>query len=146
MAEPIELTDSLKRKLDDFNWKQNRRIAYTHDSVQFNMSDWWAYTPDKGDCDDYMVTKALELLLHFGETDWGFNRSNIRMTTCWVENDRGYHAVLTLITDKGDLVLDNRRGLATFAADLVKQGYKFHKREKDQIAYPGQWETITYKG
>ena len=145
MADPIKLTLELKRDLNDFNWELNGMISYQKDVEQYSTSDWWAYTEDKGDCEDYMLTKALWLLMKFGEKDWGFDRANIRMTTCWVENGLGYHAVLTLITDKGDLVLDNRRTLATLAKDLVRDGYKFDKREKDQTTNPGEWESITYE-
>ena len=149
MADTIKLTDELKASLTDFNWEVNGQIRYVRDIEHFNASDFWSDAKDgQGDCDNYMVSKLIYALDGTFQAMAALNttmpRSCLRMTTCYCEKNRGYHAVLTLITDDGDYILDNRFSTCRKASDLVAYGYRFDRREKDQTRFPGEWEQITY--
>jgi predicted transglutaminase-like cysteine proteinase len=97
------LTDKKWQQLQDINNDVNYKIIYTTDKKNYGKSDKWAITNNKGDCEDYALTKRQKLI----ELDW--NYKNLRLATCWInKNKTGYHAVLIVITNKGDFVLDNR--------------------------------------
>jgi len=98
----IILTDRNWEYLNDMNDSVNHKIKYMSDEEQYGKQEHWTYPNDgKGDCEDYALLKRRRLELA------GFDSEDLRMATCWTENG-GYHAVLVVITDCGDLVLDNR--------------------------------------
>lgn len=55
----------------------------------------------KGDCEDYVLLKQRELMAR------GWPQSALLITVVRDENNEG-HAVLTVRTDLGDLILDNK--------------------------------------
>lgn len=78
-------------------------------------TDTWSIWPEYGDCDDYALTKRAELV----KAD--IPSGALRMAICKTEKGEG-HAVLIVVTDKGEYVLDNRRN------DIRKRsatGYKW---------------------
>jgi predicted transglutaminase-like cysteine proteinase len=62
----------------------------------------WTYPSGKGDCEDYVLLKRRMLI------ERGWPESTLLITVVRDENNEG-HAVLTVRTDIGDLVLDNKR-------------------------------------
>jgi len=98
---PIELTRARWEQLCDVQWELNQRIDYTPDLEQFGQVERWAVVDDKGDCDDYMLTKRQELIAK------GWPVDCLLPATCDTETG-GLHAVLVVVTDRGDYVLDNR--------------------------------------
>ena len=151
MADIVKLTPELKKELSNFNWRVNGEIKYVRDIDNFNAADFWADAKEgQGDCDNYMVSKLIDALngVFAAMASMGnLPRSCMRMTTCYTETG-GYHAVLTLITDDGDYILDNRYSTMRRASDLAAFGYLFERREKDQTKHEnmGEWERITYEG
>lgn len=112
----------------------NARIAPVSDLELYGEAEYWAYPADAGDCEDYALLKQryLERL--------GFARSALLMTVVLDEKSEG-HAVLTLATDEGDYILDNRHNEIEGWQDT---GYSFLKRQSQQD--PRQWVSLTPAG
>ena len=73
----------------------------------------------QGDCEDYQLLKRKFLV------DAGLPRRAMRMTVVIDETGQG-HAVLTIRTDQGDLILDNK---AEAVLRLDEVSYQFIQRE-----------------
>ena len=83
------------------NKQVNHSIKPLSDYDHWKEIDRWDYAEDGyGDCEDYALVKRRLLLAA------GFPPSALLMTVVRDENMDG-HAVLTVRTDRGDLVLDN---------------------------------------
>jgi predicted transglutaminase-like cysteine proteinase len=94
--------------LQAINFNVNNMIQYKPDMETYGRSEEWAIAETVGDCEDYALRKLHELLA------LGWPLEKLRLATCWVENNLGYHAVL-VVTDVenddgyiGNYVLDNR--------------------------------------
>ena len=109
----------------------NARIVPMSDSEIYGEAEHWAYPEAAGDCEDYVLMKKryLEKL--------GFARSALFITVVLDEKNEG-HAVLTVVTDEGDFVLDNRRNEVRRWKDL---DYTFLKRQSPRD--PRQWVSLT---
>jgi predicted transglutaminase-like cysteine proteinase len=67
----------------------------------YGRADYWTIPTDGyGDCEDYALTKRKMLMEH------GFSAAALRVAIVVTPNQER-HAVLTVVTDKGDYVLDN---------------------------------------
>lgn len=92
------LTDASKQIVETINDNFNNSITYISDILHYNVAEFWNLPADgKGDCEDYAMVKDKELARH--------GIQGLFMT-CTVPG-MGYHAVLIVRTDRGDLVLDN---------------------------------------
>jgi len=128
----LRMDKSLSHDLDAVN-RDTNQMPYKTDMELYGKLDHW--NPDAaeaGDCDDYACVKRKKLrLLH------PIYASSFKLATCWVEGadgtagTGGYHAVLTVNTNKGVYVLDNRYPEVTPWRDLP---YRWHKMEN-----PGQY-------
>jgi len=97
----IALDDQAWKTLAHINRKVNDAIWPEDDLKHYGRAEFWTIPTDGyGDCDDYAVTKRKELL------DAGFPVSALRLAVVYSPRT-ARHAVLTVTTDKGDLVLDN---------------------------------------
>lgn len=102
-ATAISLTDKAWKDLTRINRQVNDSIWPEDDEKHYGRSEFWTIPTDGlGDCDDYAVTKRKDLI------DAGFPISALRLAVVYSPQS-GRHAVLTVKTDKGDLVLDNLR-------------------------------------
>jgi len=112
----------------------NARIVPMSDSEIYGEAEHWAYPEAAGDCEDYVLMKKryLERL--------GFARSSLLITVVLDERNEG-HAVLTLRTDEGDFILDNRRNEIRPSAEL---GYTFLKRQSERD--PKKWVALDEGG
>lgn len=87
--------------IDRVNKQVNHAIKPVPDYEHWREIDRWDYAEDgSGDCEDYALVKRKLLLAA------GFPQGALLMTVVRDENMDG-HAVLTVRTDRGDLVLDN---------------------------------------
>lgn len=100
---------SLKR-LDERSWKElvdvnltfNRRIEPVTDEVQYGVVENWSFAATgKGDCEDYVLEKRRELIRR------GWPMSSLLITVV-IDKEGGGHAVLTVVTDRGEFILDNQ--------------------------------------
>ena len=97
----IKLTGEVRAMLDKVNAVVNAAIQPEEDKAHYGVADYWAVPVDgAGDCEDYVLAKRRMLVL------LGLPEPALRIT---VVMDRGVvrHAVLTVVTDQGDLVLDS---------------------------------------
>jgi predicted transglutaminase-like cysteine proteinase len=96
---PIRLTKERWAELKAVNRVVNRAIAPQPN--QFGLAgEEWVVNPDRGDCNDYAVTKRHELL----QRGWP---ARILLLSEVVTSSGDHHLVLVVRARTGDLVLDN---------------------------------------
>jgi len=108
----------------------NNKIAPVSDEDLYGEVEHWAYPTDAGDCEDYVLLKKRYL------ENLGFSAEALLITVVLDEKGDG-HAVLTITTEDGDYILDNRRN------DVKRwnnTGYKFLKRQSH--SNPLQWVAL----
>ncbi len=119
-ATKITLTPAIWATIVSVNRRINKAVEPMTDMEHLHVADRWDLAEDGiGDCEDFQLLKRHLL------AEAGLPRRAMRMTVVIDEKGEG-HAVLTLITDRGDLVLDNK-------TDTIlpwhRTGYVFIKRE-----------------
>lgn len=102
----------------------NVNIAPVTDLELYGVEEKWTYPVDRGDCEDYALLKQRFLV------DAGWPESALLLTVVRDEKGDG-HAVLTVVTDHGDLVLDNQRETIM---TWQETGYEFVKRQSQVSA------------
>jgi predicted transglutaminase-like cysteine proteinase len=116
----ILLTTQAWQKLERINLWVNSHIKPMTDMDHWGVVERWNYPDDDyGDCEDYVLLKRRLLI------QLGWPREALLVTVV-LDNEDGGHAVLTVTTDKGDLVLDNKK------EDILlwsMTGYRFVKRQ-----------------
>lgn len=125
----LALTDQRWRELERVNAEVNGRVNYKSDLDLYGMPEFWTIADRQGDCEDYALSKRAELLA----LDWPV--AALRLAVCLDECGDG-HAVLTVDTDKGTYVLDNRR---VFVEPWTALPYTWVKR---QAAGGSAWVTV----
>ena len=135
-AADVKLTPQKLSILKRVNQKANRSIKPVSNFDHWGtMEDHWDYPVDgKGDCKIYALYKRKLLL------QAGFPRQALLMTVVRDLNNEG-HTILTVKTDKGDLVLDN---LVDEIRPWNATGYYFLKRQSQQN--PNTWVSINQRG
>jgi predicted transglutaminase-like cysteine proteinase len=121
-AEPetLTLTPANWALIRSINLRVNETIQQVTDQAHWAVNDRWDYPDDgKGDCEDIQLLKRKLL------AEAGLPRRAMRMTVVIDRKDAG-HAVLTIRTDRGDLILDNE---TDSVLPWDKTGYEFIKRE-----------------
>lgn len=127
---PDRLTQAAWAKLVEINAQINATIIPRTDLEMWGREEIWSYPVKYGDCEDYVLLKRHELIRA------GFKPSNLLITVVLQPNGDG-HAVLTVRTDHGDLVLDNLVGKVL---DWRDTRYRFLKRQS--TANAGKWVDI----
>lgn len=105
----------------------NGKIAPVSDQDLYGEPERWVYPTDAGDCEDYLLLKKRYL------EGLGFPPEALLITVVLDESNGG-HAVLTVSTDGGDFILDNRRNDVLRWSDT---NYTFLKRQSH--SNPTQW-------
>lgn len=124
------MTPERWKLVNQVNSYVNGKIAPVSDQDLYGEPEYWTYPKDAGDCEDYVLLKKryLERL--------GFARDALLITVALDEKKAG-HAVLTLSTESGDYVLDNRKD------DVVRwnqTGYEMLKRQSHRN--PLEWVAL----
>ena len=105
--------------------------ATRSDLEHWGVVEPWSYPDDGyGDCEDYVLLKRRIFIQS------GWPREALLVTVVRDKNEEG-HAVLTVITDKGDYVLDNQN------EDILiwsETGYRFVKRQSQSD--PKVWVSL----
>lgn len=118
--ETLPMTEELADLLSSVNLSVNRRLIPVTDRNHWGVVDLWSYPTDgMGDCEDYQLLKRKLLI------EAGLPRRALRMTVVIDENGEG-HAVLTVRTDRGDLILDNK---TDDVLEWFRTNYRYIKRE-----------------
>ena len=123
----IALTQDVWQRIVAVNRDVNERIRAISDREHWGVEDRWDYPDDgAGDCEDIQLLKRKLLI------ETGLPRRAMRMTVVIDEEGLG-HAVMMIRTDRGDLILDNRRANVL---PWSQTGYVYVKREgQDSIAW-----------
>ena len=122
-ADRIQLTAAKFREIEEVNTAVNTAVAPITDLELYGKPEVWAYpTANKGDCEDYVLQKRRMLI------ERGYPESTLLITVVRDENNEG-HAVLTIRTDGGDFVLDNKRREVVRWADTP---YTFVKQQSEK--------------
>lgn len=97
----LSLTDQRWRELQSVQAEINARVGYRTDLDLYGRPDLWVVADREGDCEDYALAKRQALL------GLGWPVQALRLALCVTEAGQA-HAVLTVDTDQGCYVLDNR--------------------------------------
>ena len=127
----LSLSPQVWTRLTGVNKWVNETIKPLTDLEHWGVVERWSYPDDGyGDCEDYVLLKRRMLIQS------GWPRGALLVTVVRDTKDEG-HAVLTVITDKGDYILDNRR------EDILlwsETGYRFVKRQSQ--SNPNVWVSL----
>ena len=96
----VRLTKERTVELDGVHRAVNHRIFYSRDSANYGRLEYWAYPYLFGDCEDYALEKRRRLIA------LGWPRSALLLTAAKMP-DGSRHLVLVVVTDQGEMVLDN---------------------------------------
>lgn len=99
-APKLKLTRDRWNTIVNTNISVNTAVRPMTDKDYYGVEELWELPVNVGDCEDYVLAKKLEL------SRAGFPVGALRVTVVYDANDGG-HAVLTLVTDQGDFILDN---------------------------------------
>ena len=120
----VILTTEVFDELDRLNRHVNATVIPATDMEIYGTAEKWAYPIDRGDCEDYVLLKRRML----AEAGWPL--SALLITVVRDEKGDG-HAVLTVVTDHGDLILDNQKD------DILawqRTPYDYVKRQSQTVA------------
>ena len=127
----ILLTTQAWKNLERINLWVNTHVKPMTDMDHWGVVERWNYPDDGyGDCEDYVLLKRRLLI------QLGWPREALLVTVVLDNGDEG-HAVLTVTTDKGDIVLDNKK------EDILlwsMTGYRFVKRQSRSD--PNVWVSL----
>ncbi len=127
----IALTSARWKELQAVNQTINLAIKPVSDQSQYGTVEYWTYpTSGKGDCEDYVLLKKRKLM------ELGWPESALLITVVRDENDEG-HAVLTVRTNRGDLILDNKHSRILAWSNTP---YTYIKRQS--AIDPQRWESL----
>lgn len=116
--------------LNTVNTYTNTKITPESDQDLYHVTEKWTYPTTAGDCEDYALLKKRYL------QGLGVPANDLLITVLLDEKNEG-HAVLTVVTSKGDYILDNRRN------EILRwdaTNYKFLKRQSQKD--PKQWVSL----
>jgi predicted transglutaminase-like cysteine proteinase len=116
----ISLTPQVWATLTQVNERVNSIILAVTDQDHWGVLDRWDFPDDGlGDCEDIQLLKRRLL------AGAGLSQRAMRMAAVIDEQGQG-HAVLMVLTDRGDFILDNKRNTIL---PWRRTGYAFIKRE-----------------
>ena len=118
---PLKLTPAVKEMLEDVNRRANARIKPKTDVELYGVEEYWAYPTGAGDVEDVALLKQREL------ADNGVPLSNLLLAVAITKEGEGT-AVLVVITDKGDFILDQLTDEVKLWRDVP---YTFLKRQSE---------------
>jgi predicted transglutaminase-like cysteine proteinase len=126
----VRLTPALWNELVAVNASVNLTIKAATDDEIFGRAEYWAYPDIAGDCEDMVLAKRRTLI------EKGWPAGTLLITVVRQVNGEG-HAVLTVLTDRGDLILDN---LEPRILVWSETDYTYVKRQSE--TYAGAWMAI----
>jgi Predicted periplasmic protein len=127
----VKLTNRTMGQLNAINKAVNKSVEPATDMQIYGVVELWTYPGRRGDCEDYVLQKRKELITQ------GWPASALLITVVRDEVGDG-HAILTVRTDRGDLVLDNK---VDEILAWVDTPYHFVKRQSSRD--PNAWDMIS---
>lgn len=135
-AREITLTPDLLQQLYEINKYVNDRVVWTSDAELYGTTERWAYPLDRGDCEDMVLLKRRLL----AKAGWPLGALLITIVEeRGQENQEGNqgrtrHAVLTVRSDRGEMILDNQTPEILF---WYETSYRYLSRQS--AADPNVW-------
>ncbi|MTI45102.1 transglutaminase [Roseibium hamelinense] len=130
----VRLTEERWNELIAVNNRINRSIQPVTDEDLWGQPEFWTYpTVGAGDCEEYVLEKQRALLAA------GWPASALLITVAKDINNSG-HAVLTVRTDLGDMILDNQ---IEAVLPWYSTPYRYIKRQSTKA--PAKWTGISDK-
>jgi predicted transglutaminase-like cysteine proteinase len=124
----VRFTQDVWDRLETVNNAVNEAVRPLDDDAHYGVTEFWTVPVDgQGDCEDYVLAKRKMLAL------LGFPEAALRITVVLNAN-LVRHAILTVVTDRGDYVLDNAQN------DILpaeKTGYR--PIERQDATSPTGW-------
>ncbi len=128
----VKLTEARWQELIAINAEVNNRIRPVTDIELFGREEYWTYPVDgAGDCEEYVLEKQRVLIAA------GWPKSALLITVAKDIKNAG-HAVLTVRTDQGDMILDNQ---VTAVLPWYATPYRYIKRQSPHA--PAKWTGIS---
>lgn len=125
----VTLTPELLEQLFSINHYANDRVVWTPDSELYGENEHWAYPLDRGDCEDIVLLKRRLL----AEAGWPTTALLITIVDDG-EASHERHAVLTVRTDRGEFILDNRTPEILFWYET-----SYHFLARQSVTDPNTW-------
>ena len=128
-----------KVALDKAHWDEllqvnqsvNETVKPVEDIALYKTVEYWTYPDGRGDCEDYVLLKRKMLV------DRGWPENALLITVVRDEYNLG-HAVLSVVTDAGDFILDNKR-----SAVLRWQETPYIFRKRQSQTNPTEWVALS---
>ncbi len=128
----VKLTEARWNELIALNQTINNRIRPVTDDVNFGRPEYWTYPVNgTGDCEEYVLEKQRALIAA------GWPKSALLITVAKDVKNAG-HAVLTVRTDQGDMILDNQ---VEAVLPWYATPYRYIKRQSTRA--PAKWTGIS---
>lgn len=127
----VELDVGSWTLLNEVNNIVNASIKPVSDQELYNQVEMWAYPDTAGDCEDYVLLKQKQLL------ELGWPKESLLITVA-IDEYGGGHAVLTVKTNIGDLILDNQR-----AEILPWQQTTYTYVKRQSTSHPSLWVSLS---
>jgi predicted transglutaminase-like cysteine proteinase len=101
-GEPINLSEAQLAQLQLVNQQVNQEFGRAQDPSGYKLGDSWDVLSggDKGDCEDFALTKMQRLV-----DTYGWNPRDLKVVTAYVPHIGEYHAMLGIRTTNRGLVL-----------------------------------------
>ncbi|WP_319533555.1 transglutaminase-like cysteine peptidase [uncultured Cohaesibacter sp.] len=126
----IRLTPENWAQLISINSHVNQSIKPVTDQELYSTEELWTYPGAAGDCEDYALLKRRLL------SNAGWPETALLITVVKEANGNG-HAVLTVRTDRGDLILDNQDPRI-----LPWDQTPYHYVKRQAALHPSAWTAI----
>jgi predicted transglutaminase-like cysteine proteinase len=132
LRNPVRVIISKERwqELTRINAHINTAVEPVTDQELYNEPERWTYPRGQGDCEDYVLLKRRYLI------NLGWPEQALLITVVRDQNNEG-HAVLTVSTDRGDLILDNQSPEILLWQDTP---YRYEKRQSQSRT--NQWVSL----
>lgn len=128
----VKLTEARWNELIAVNAEVNRKVHPMTDADLFGREEYWTYPVDGyGDCEEYVLEKQRVLIAA------GWPKSALLITVAKDVQNSG-HAVLTVRTDHGDMILDNQ---IEAVLPWYSTPYRYIKRQS--ASSPVKWTGIS---
>ncbi len=123
------LTPARLAELKSINQSVNARVKQKLDSASTGKDDVWGLPANAGDCEDFAILKKHELM----KRGWPSSALLLTVVTYMGQG----HVLLTVRTDQGDMVLDNR---TNSVKSWSRTPYRFFARQSQ--SKHGKWDKI----
>jgi predicted transglutaminase-like cysteine proteinase len=122
----VKLSSAQWLQLQEVNQAVNLAIKPMDDERHYGRAEYWNIPTDGyGDCEDYALTKRRDLIAA------GFPAQALRIAVVLTWRNES-HAILTVVTDHGDYVLDN---LTSSIQSWDDAGYQWIERQDPNKAW-----------